>query len=188
MQEIDKVVIIGPESTGKSTLCTQLAAHYKTLWCPEFARDYLLLHGTNYTFNDLLTIARGQLELEQEYTKKVIELWKRNGETTRKPLLFIDTDMYVMKVWCEFVFNNCHQFIVDEIVRSRCSLYFLCNTDLPWVRDELREYPDLTSREKLFHMYQDILINQTTPWVKISGNYDERFLNAINAIEEIILP
>lgn len=68
---LKKIVIIGPESTGKSTLCKQLAAHYKTLWCPEFAREYLLKHGMNYTFDDLLTIAKGQLALENEYVEEV---------------------------------------------------------------------------------------------------------------------
>ncbi|MEI9909616.1 MAG: AAA family ATPase [Bacteroidota bacterium] len=55
--------------------------------------------------------------------------------------LFIDTDMYVMKVWCEFVFGKCHRFVLDEIVKRNFDLYLLCNTDLPWVKDELREYP-----------------------------------------------
>lgn len=68
---LKKIVILGPESTGKSTLCGQLAAHYKTLWCPEFAREYLLKHGMNYTFDDLLTIAKGQLALEDEYESEV---------------------------------------------------------------------------------------------------------------------
>src|SRR5215470_14787450 len=62
--------------------------------------------------------------------------------TTHHSLLFIDTDMYVMKVWCEFVFGKCHQLILDQIARRRYDLYLLCNTDLPWTKDELREYPD----------------------------------------------
>lgn len=68
---LKKIVVIGPESTGKSTLCEQLAQHYDTAWCPEFARDYLLSNGTNYDYEDLLTIAMGQLELEDEYTNKL---------------------------------------------------------------------------------------------------------------------
>ena len=77
---IKKIVIIGPESTGKSTLCSQLAAHYKTLWCPEFARQYLLDNGTNYSFEDLATIAKGQLELEKSY-----EIQITNYEQQKKP-------------------------------------------------------------------------------------------------------
>ena len=60
-----KFVIIGPECTGKSTLCEQLATHYHTLWCPEYAREYLLTHGKEYNYDNLLTIAKGQLALEE---------------------------------------------------------------------------------------------------------------------------
>jgi len=68
---LKKIVIIGPESTGKSTLCEQLAQHYDSTWCPEFAREYLLTNGMNYTYDDLLTIAKGQLALEDEYAALV---------------------------------------------------------------------------------------------------------------------
>jgi NadR type nicotinamide-nucleotide adenylyltransferase len=183
---IKKLVIIGPESTGKSTLCEQLAEHYETIWCPEFAREYLLSNGTNYEFDDLLTIAKGQLAQEDEYNSKL--------ETNSLPMLeagghlplFIDTDMYVMKVWCEFVFNKCHRFILDEILTRQYDLYLLCNTDLPWVKDELREYPDLHTRKKLYAIYKDIMINQPVPWVEISGGYEERLAKAIDATDRIL--
>ena len=122
-----------------------LPAYYNTLWCPEYAREYLLQHGTKYTFDDLLTIAKGQLMLEEEYKQnkccKITRL--------KQPILFVDTDMYVMKVWCEYVFEKCHQFILDKITEQQTDLYLLCNIDLPWVKDELREYPELKSREEL---------------------------------------
>ena len=66
---LKKIVVIGPESTGKSTLCGYLADYYKTIWCPEFAREYLLENGTTYTVDDLITIAKGQLDAEQQHTK-----------------------------------------------------------------------------------------------------------------------
>src|SRR5438128_9781918 len=72
MREIKKVVVIGPESTGKSTLCQQLATHYQTIWCAEYAREYLLNNGTDYTFDDLLTIARGQLLLQEKAEIKIV--------------------------------------------------------------------------------------------------------------------
>jgi len=193
-----KIVIIGPESTGKSTLCEQLAAHYNTLWCPEYAREYLLKNGTDYSFDDLLTIAKGQLALEEEYASRVrgqesgVEVPGSALLTSDSPLcaphslLFIDTDMYVMKVWCEFVFGNCHRFILDQIVERRYDLYLLCNVDLPWVKDELREYPDLENRLKLYHIYKDIMINQSTPWVDISGNYEQRLEKAKLAVDKLV--
>lgn len=179
-----KIVVIGPESTGKSTLCKQLAQHYNTVWCPEFAREYLLTNGTNYSYDDLLTIAKGQLILENEYSQKMNS--PSFPLTTSHSPFFIDTDMYVMKVWCEFVFDKCHRFILDQIVERKYDLYLLCNTDLPWVKDELREYPDLESRHKLYNIYKDIMINQSVPWVDISGTYEERLQKAIAAVNDLL--
>jgi NadR type nicotinamide-nucleotide adenylyltransferase len=180
---LKKIVVIGPESTGKSTLCEQLANHYKTDWVKEYAREYLLANGTDYTFNDLLVIAKGQLDAED----KCSMLNAQRSTLNNKPsTIFIDTDMYVMKVWCEFVFEKCHNFILNQIVERKYDLYLFCNVDLPWVKDELREYPDLESREKLYHIYKDALINQNVPWIDISGNYEERLKRAINAVDKII--
>jgi NadR type nicotinamide-nucleotide adenylyltransferase len=175
---LKKIVIIGPESTGKSTLCRQLAEHYNSLWCPEYAREYLLQHGKNYTYEDLLTIAKGQLALENNNISSA-------GDHNNS-VLFIDTDMYVMKVWSEFVFGKCHRFILDEIVEREYDLYLLCNTDLPWVKDELREYPDLDTRQKLFSIYKNILIEQTVPWVEIKGNNEDRLNTAIGAVDKLL--
>jgi NadR type nicotinamide-nucleotide adenylyltransferase len=169
-----KIVVIGPESTGKSTLCEQLATEFKSLWVPEFARNYLLKLGRPYNYDDLLIIAKGQLEDEE-----------RLADQSKASVIFVDTDMYVMKVWCEFVFGKCHPFILDEIVRRKYDAYLLCNTDLPWVADELREYPDPASREELYYMYKDLMINQQTPWLEITGNNDNRLNGAIEFVNRI---
>ena len=100
--------------------------------------------------------------------------------------LLIDTDMYVMKVWSEFVFEKCHRFILEKIVERKYDLYLLCNTDLPWVKDELREYPDLESRQKLYHIYKDIMINQPVPWVEITGTDEQRLQKAILSIDPLL--
>jgi NadR type nicotinamide-nucleotide adenylyltransferase len=171
MPQLKKIVVTGPESTGKSTLCEQLAANYNTQWVPEYAREYLMNLGRPYTYDDLLIIARGQLEQEDRIVASL-----------QAPMVFIDTDMYVMKVWCEYVFGKCHSFILDEIVNRKYDLYLLCYTDLPWVADELREYPDLESRERLYHMYKDLMINQITPWAEIRGGYEERLHKAISIV------
>ena len=190
---LKKIVVIGPESTGKSSLCAELAAHYHTAWCPEYAREFLLRQGMNYTYEDLLTIARSQIEMEENYIESISGRaadisGPGNGEPNRPagPVLFIDTDMYVMKVWCEFVFGKCHTWILDQIAHRKYDLYLLCNTDLAWVRDELREYPDLESRQRLFHIYKDAMVNQKTPWIEISGDYQARFRKAVQAVDKLL--
>ena len=175
MPQVRKVVIIGPESTGKSTLSEQLAQHYQTRWVPEYAREYLTNLNRPYDYEDLLIIAQKQLEQEDKISA-----------VCTSPVMFVDTDMYVLKVWCEFVFGKCHSFILDQIVKRNYDSYLLCDTDLPWVADALREYPDIENRKRLFHMYQDLLINQSKPWSLIRGDYDQRLRLGISATENIL--
>ena len=195
---IRKVAIIGPESTGKSTLSMQLASHYQTLWVPEYARQYLEEHGREYTYDSLLEIAKGQVRLEEEYLKKLndappdntypeIDLAPGQKTTTAStPLLIMDTEMYVMKVWSEFVFQKCHHWIIDQAAARQYDLFLLCNIDLPWSYDVLREYPNPEPRQQLFRMYHDILVNQSVPWTIITGEYDQRLSLAIAAINRIL--
>ena len=194
MQPIKKIVAVGPESTGKSTLCAHLGNHYETLWCREFARDYLIANGNVYNYDSLLTIARGQLMLEDECTAAVVHEQSTKSiahspiysplSVFHSSLLFIDTDMYVMKVWCEFVFKQCHQYILNEIAKRKYDLYLLCNIDLPWTPDPLREYPDIATRKELYSMYKDLLTKQQTPWVEINGTNEERVQHAVEAVEK----
>jgi NadR type nicotinamide-nucleotide adenylyltransferase len=179
--DIKKIVIIGPESTGKSTLCEQLAKHFDTLWVPEHARAYLNENGTNYTVEDLVVIAKNQLADEDAIMAKMMA-----DENNKTKLLFIDTDMYVMKVWSEYVFNSCDAFILHEIVNRKYDLYLLCEPDVPWVKDELREYPDLDTRNKLYHHYKDAMTQQAVPWVNISGDYELRLKKAVDAVEGMV--
>lgn len=176
---IKKIVIIGPESTGKSSLCAALSQHYHSIWCPEFAREYLLTNGRDYSQDDLLTIAKGQIRLEEEHASKMAAF-------SSSKYLFIDTDMYVMKVWSEFVFGQCHKFILDQIVTRKYDAYLLCKPDIPWVQDELREYPDEATRIRLYHYYKDLMIHQSTPWVEIEGDYDKRTRRAIEFVKGLI--
>jgi NadR type nicotinamide-nucleotide adenylyltransferase len=186
MKPIQKIVVLGPESTGKSSLCAALAAHYQTIWTPEYARQFLSEQGTKYTYADLLTIAKGQINNEH----RSIELLDQKNEdnqgqaTTNK--LILDTDMYVMKVWCEYVFNNCHHYILEQINHRSYDLYLLCDIDLPWTADEMREYPDAGPRLELFTLYKELLINQKTPWGIVSGTGNQRTENAIKLIDQLL--
>ncbi len=191
---LKKVVVIGPESTGKTTLCKQLATHFHAQWCPEFAREYLLEHGMDYSYDDLLTIAKGQIALEEKHIADFLPETPSpqypassiQHPASSNALLFIDTDMYVMKIWCEFVFGKCHQFILDQIATRKYDLYLLCDIDLPWIKDELREYPDIERRKQLYTIYNQTMKDQSTPWIDISGNYDERFQKAIAGVANML--
>jgi NadR type nicotinamide-nucleotide adenylyltransferase len=186
---LKKIVVIGPESTGKSTLCEGLARHfqraYATDWAPEYAREYLQTHGMAYTYEDLTTIARGQLALEDRHAAA---LGGAHGTTAGggHSLLFIDTDLYVMKVWSEYVFGRCETWILKEIAERKYDGYLLCRTDLPWATDPLREYPDLETRERLFYIYKDLLVNQNVPWAAIGGVAGERLEHGVEAVERLI--
>lgn len=175
---LKKIVVIGPESTGKSTLCGALAAHYRTDWVREYAREYLEEHGMEYGYGTLSVIAKGQLALEEAAAGRL--------EQREPAILFIDTDLYVIKVWSEYVFGRCETWILEEIARRKYDAYLLCNTDLPWADDPLREYPDPDIRERLYHIYRDLLINQSVPWAVIGGAADERLRNAIDAVGRLL--
>jgi NadR type nicotinamide-nucleotide adenylyltransferase len=181
---IKKIVLIGPESTGKSTLGEQLASHYNTLCCPEYAREYLLAKEIKYNYEDLLDIAKGQLAMEDEYCARLEAIAPGSGSAMP---FFIDTDMYVMKVWCEYLFGKCHRFILDQIIQRKYDLYLLCKDDLPWTEDPLREYPAPEKRAHLFLHYKDILMNQSVPWTGISGNFEKRLDQAIRAVDKLLL-
>ena len=184
MKPIQKIVVLGPESTGKSTLCAALAAHYQTIWTPEYARTYLSEHGTKYFYDDLLTIAKGQIQNEENSIELLGQNIEDNKSQATNNKLIVDTDMYVMKVWCEYVFNNCHHYILEQINQRSYDLYLLCDIDLPWAADEMREYPDAGPRLELFTIYKELLINQNTPWGIVSGTGAQRTANAIQLIEQ----
>ncbi len=183
---LKKIVVIGPESTGKSTLCRQLAEHFETVWCPEYAREYLLTNGKDYSYTDLLAIAKGQIASEEN--------WAELLEKRAAPLLeqdydipyFIDTNMVVMKVWAEFVFNKCHPYIEEQLAKRKYDHYLLCEPDLEWEKDELREYPDLETREKLFFIYKNYLEQQSIPWTLIKGKNEDRIQSAIRTVNKIL--
>jgi NadR type nicotinamide-nucleotide adenylyltransferase len=168
-----KVVVIGPESTGKSTLSEKLAAHFNTVWTPEYAREYLEEIGRPYEQQDLWEIAQGQLRLEDEKARKA------NG------LLICDTDLYVIKVWSEHKYGQVDPRILEQIAARPYDLYLLTYIDIPWEDDPQREYPDPQMREYFYRIYHDIVVNAGVPWADIRGSFAEREERAIKAINSL---
>lgn len=170
---IKKIVVIGPESTGKSTLSRQLAEALGTVWVPEYARAYLENLGRPYTEDDLLTIAQGQLQSEQE------ALPKANN------ILVCDTDLYVIKVWSEAKYGRCHSSILESITTQTCDLYLLTYIDVIWEDDPLREHSALEEREYFYGQYRDIVMNSGVPWADIRGNEAARLQLALDAVKQL---
>lgn len=172
-----RIVLLGPESTGKSFLSEQLAKHYNAVWCPEYAREYLLLLGRPYTADDLLIIAQNQVELSNKYIQDAIE--------KKAAAVFFDTDMHVMKIWSEVVFGSCHPWILEQLQKQEADFYMLCKPDIPWVQDELREYPEQEMRDDLFSIYEEQMQQQTMPWTIISGAHEVRLQRAVEAVRHL---
>jgi NadR type nicotinamide-nucleotide adenylyltransferase len=165
-----RVAITGPESTGKSELSKNLANIFETTWVSEYAREYLNQIDRHYTKEDILAIARGQLHNEEEIAQKASKI------------LFCDTDMIVLKIWSEFKYGTCNNWIKNKVVSHRYDLYLLCDIDLEWVDDPLREHPG--EREELFNLYIRELETISAPYRIISGKGSNRVNNAMRAIEE----
>lgn len=166
---IKKIVITGPESSGKTTLAEQLAEVFGTVWVPEFARQYLNDLGRPYVAADLLEIARGQVKLEDEMAAQA------NG------LLFLDTSLEVIKIWSEVRFGKCEPWILKQLQARLPDHYLLCLPDLPWVPDPQRENPD--NRDVLLGIYRRELNSLGVKFTKVSGVGSQRFQNAKNAVE-----
>jgi NadR type nicotinamide-nucleotide adenylyltransferase len=168
-----RISITGPESTGKSTLAAQLAAHYGTVFAPEVARAYLEENGPSYTLADLEAIAHGQLAAEDAVVAQASQL------------LFCDTDLLVIKIWAENAFGTCPAWVLAELARPRYALTLLLGIDLPWVPDPLREHPEPAQRRYFYNLYRAELQARGWPFVEVSGAPAERFAQACAAIEAI---
>ncbi len=165
-------MVIGPESTGKSTLSAQLANEFDTLWVPEYARGYLEELGREYTEDDLLQIAKGQVESEDTLVAKA------------NKFLICDTDLHVVKVWSESKFGRCNKWILEEIARREYDLYLLTYIDVLWVDDPLREHPEEGQRHYFYNIYRDIVQQSGLPWADIRGNKEQRLAIALEAISK----
>lgn len=169
---VKKIAIVGPESTGKSSLAEGLANHYNTVWVPEYARGFLDTLGRPYEQSDLVKIAHGQLQLEDEWMNDA------NG------LLICDTNLVVIKIWSVFKFGNCDQEIAGLMLDRKYDLHLLTDIDLPWQPDPQREHPD--KRQELFDLYEQELKNQGVPYAIIRGGNHERIQSAIQEMDTLL--
>ena len=173
--KIIKVALFGPESTGKTTLARQLAEYYQTEWVPEFARDYLQEKWNSSqqicTPDDMLPIAYGQTKLENDRT------------LTANKYLFCDTNLMVTKVFSEVYYNHCDPLLNKAACEHDYDLFFLTDIDVPWERDELRDKAE--GRESVFAVFKQSLIDNSKPFITLSGDKDLRLKKAVAIINDL---
>ena len=172
-----RVVLYGPESTGKTTLAKALADHYQTVWVPEFARPHLQEKWDKEqavcTLDDLTIIAQGQLEAENAAIQKA------------NKLILCDTNILVTKVWSDTHFKGyCAPELNTILAQTHYDLYLLTSIDVPWEKDDLRDRPN--DREQMFTYFKQQLVTYNFPFLVLEGNPQERVEKALTAIDQLL--
>ena len=174
---IVKIVLFGPESSGKTTLSRHLARYYNTVWAPEFARDYLQKKWNNERKTcqkeDIIPIAIGQMKLENRLAKRADKL------------LICDTDLLETKVYSEEFYGGfVDEKLNDAANKNEYDLYLLTYIDTPWEADDLRDRPK--QRLEMFNAFERALKKHKKKYIILKGNKETRLKNATVAIDEII--
>ena len=172
-----KIVLFGPESTGKTTLSMQLARHYNSVWVPEYAREYLQDKWNNERktceSRDLLPIAKGQMALENKLAKKT------------NTVLICDTDLLETKVYSETYYGGiCDPILEKYALENTYDLYFLTYIDVPWEKDDLRDKPN--EREDMFKAFENALIKHKRPYILLKGDKKIRLEKAVKHIDKLL--
>ncbi len=171
-----KVVMYGPESTGKTSLAKALASHYNTVYADEYSRHYAQLKLSNnevLTRDDVLPIAIGQMQLENEALAKA------------KDVLICDTDLLETMVYSQFYYQGyTPEILKKKAFENHYDLYFLTYIDLAWKADGVRDQPD--NRQDLFEQFLEALETANKPYVVIKGSFEERFKICQNQIDNLL--
>jgi NadR type nicotinamide-nucleotide adenylyltransferase len=171
-----RIVLFGPESTGKTTMAKALANHFNCHWVPEFARTYLQEKWDKSqevcTLDDLLMIAEGQLTLEN----------KALAHAER--FLFCDTNVLVTRAWSETHFEGyCNPQLMTWAREFKYDYYFLTHIDVPWEADDLRDRPE--ARTLMFSHFENLLIEKQVPYTHLKGSHENRMKLAIKTLEQL---
>jgi len=173
-KNLKRIVIIGPESTGKTELAQFLAEQFNTVYVPEFARIYVEQLNRPYTYEDVELIAKEQIKLEKKFSLKANQI------------LFFDTYLIITKVWFQVVYKRIPDWLDEAIRNSNIDLFLLTNTELPWIQDKVRENGG-EMREKLFEIYKSELQNYGFNFSIITGTGKKRFNSALKEIKNFLL-
>lgn len=166
-----KIAVIGPESTGKTELSQRLAEYFGGNWVPEYAREYVENLGRKYTFDDVCEIAKKQIE-----DQNLFENDRNEG------FVFFDTDLIITKIWFEYCFQSVPDFVIARLNKSFFDFYLLCDYDLDWIPDKVREHGD--DRSYFFELYKNEIEKLSIPYAVISGRNELRIENAVSVIKK----
>jgi NadR type nicotinamide-nucleotide adenylyltransferase len=172
-KHIKKIAIVGPESTGKSTLTQQLAKHYGSLWVPEYARYYCAALTTPCNLQDEVNMFHGQCALEDS----IMAITEGN-------LIFCDTTFLTVKIWSDEVFGTTPQIVLKALPHYHYDLYLLMDIDLPWQEDPLRDFPH--KREYFMEVWHRELQALEANYVVVGG-LENRLQNAISAVDSFLI-
>lgn len=161
-----KIGIIGPESTGKSTLCEALTDFFHATCVPEYAREYVS-RKTDYTYDDVVIM-----------TEKMLDDLKADYLTD---LVFFDTELIINKVWFLHKYHRIPDFLTDALQHNPIDYYLLCAPDIAFQPDPTRENPNI--REYLFRRYEEEILLSGKPYSIIRGQGSERTSQAIEVIQ-----
>lgn len=166
------VCLHGAESTGKSVLCERLLVSRNWPYVPEYGRLYCEEHGVGLTMSDLLSIAEGQVRMNRNALQK-----------EDAPVLLLDTDQLMTAAWAQMLFGE----VPSELLAyPKADLYLLFAADVPWQEDGTRFFGEDGQRAQFAALAEEMLVRAQVPFVRISGTWDERVLQASNAIDALL--
>ena len=171
-KQIKRIAIVGPESTGKSTITAQLASHYHTLWVPEYARYYCAALTAPCNLQDEINMFYGQVALEESIMA-----------IAQKDFIFCDTTFLTVKIWSDEVFGETPEMVLNALPNYHYDLYLLMDIDLPWQEDPLRDFPD--KREYFMQVWHNELKALNASYEVIKGT-ENRLDNAIAAVDRFL--
>lgn len=172
-KRIKKIAIVGPESTGKSTLTKQLAKYYRVAWVPEYARYYCAGLTAPCTLQDEVNMFYGQVALEDAVLA-----------TSESDFIFCDTTFITVKIWSDAFFGSTPPVVLNALTENAYDFYLLLDIDLPWEDDPLRDFPD--QREHFMQVWKDELNALKANYRIVKGLNEDRLMVAVKEIDRFL--